>query len=66
MMTRPSLRDFVTTREEFDSRMGEVFSWIHKKMLSIRIGAEVPLKEAVKAHLLLESRKTIGKLLLIP
>jgi NADPH:quinone reductase-like Zn-dependent oxidoreductase len=35
-------------------------------MLKVRISETLPLKEANKAHQLLEGRKTTGKVLLIP
>jgi NADPH2:quinone reductase len=34
--------------------------------LDVRIGARLPLAEAAEAHRLLESRRTTGKLLLVP
>jgi NADPH2:quinone reductase len=64
-LTRPTLRDYVATREELVQRAGELFSWIEAGELSVRIGAEFPLAGAAEAHRALESRRTTGKLLLL-
>jgi NADPH2:quinone reductase len=65
-LTRPKLQDYVVSREELLRRGGEVMSWIQSGELSIRIGLEVPLAEAVRAHTELEARRTTGKVVLIP
>ena len=44
----------------------EIFRWIREGELKVHIHAEYPLAEAAKAHEAIESRGTIGKLLLIP
>ena len=64
--TRPSLNHYIASRDELLRRSSEVFGWIREKKLKLRIGAEFPLKEAAQAHRDLESRKTTGKVLLIP
>jgi len=63
-LTRPTLAHYVATREDLLWRAGELFQWIARKELSVRIGAEFPLKEAANAHRALEGRKTTGKVLL--
>lgn len=65
-LTRPSLSVYTASREELSRRSSEVFEWIREKKLKVRIGAEFPLKDAAQAHRDLESRKTTGKVLLIP
>lgn len=65
-LTRPTLKDYVVAREELEWRAGDLFGWLQDGTLSIRIGAAYPLGEAARAHEDLESRKTTGKLLLIP
>jgi NADPH:quinone reductase len=65
-LTRPSLGAYTTTRDELLWRAREVFASIQSGTLRLRIDREVPLREAAEAHRLLESRKTAGKLLLIP
>lgn len=65
-LTRPSLAHYTVTREELLWRAGEVFNGIRSGALRLRIDRDLPLSEAAEAHRLLESRQTIGKLLLIP
>tara|TARA_B100000029_G_scaffold502755_1_gene578545 strand:+ start:6864 stop:7829 length:966 start_codon:yes stop_codon:yes gene_type:complete len=65
-LTRPALGHYLKNRAELNWRTGDLFEWIKKDRLSIRIHEKIPLKDARKAHEDLESRKTSGKLLLIP
>ena len=63
-LTRPSLNAYIATREELLHRASELFSWIGRGELDVRIGAEFPLARADDAHRALEGRKTTGKVLL--
>ncbi len=65
-LTRPSLFHYVATRAELLERAGEVLGWIRDGRLQLRIGLELPLKDAAEAHRALEGRRTTGKVLLIP
>jgi NADPH2:quinone reductase len=65
-LTRPSLHHYIETRAELEARAAEVLGLIADQKLSIAIDSELPLAEVAKAHELLESRATSGKLLLIP
>jgi len=65
-LTRPSLMHYVLTREELLWRAGDVFAWLGSGKLKLRIEKTYPLANAAEAHRDLESRKTAGKLLLIP
>jgi NADPH2:quinone reductase len=65
-LTRPSLHNYTHDAKETRWRAGEVFEWIRSGTLRLRIDRELPLAQAAEAHRLLESRKTIGKLLLRP
>jgi NADPH2:quinone reductase len=65
-LTRPTLKSFVDTREELLMRAGAVLGAIVRGDLKLRIEAALPLEKAGEAHELLASRKTTGKLLLIP
>ena len=65
-LTRPTLFNYVASREELLSRTGDLFSWISSGQLKVRIGAEYPLAEAAQAHEALQGRRTTGKVLLIP
>ena len=65
-LTRPTLVDYIVTREELLSRTGELFGWIAAGRLSVRIGGTYPLADAARAHEDLAGRRTTGKLLLLP
>ena len=65
-LTRPGLGDYTVDRAELEQRAGEVLGWVADGRLKLHIGHELPLSEAAEAHRLLESRATVGKLLLIP
>eukprot|EP01114_Cavostelium_apophysatum_P011628 TRINITY_DN2597_c1_g2_i1.p1 TRINITY_DN2597_c1_g2~~TRINITY_DN2597_c1_g2_i1.p1 ORF type:complete len:352 (+),score=76.73 TRINITY_DN2597_c1_g2_i1:69-1058(+) len=65
-MTRASLGDYMTTPEEFEGRVTEVFQWLESGVLKPQIGLTLPLKDAAKAHTALEARQTTGKVLLKP
>jgi NADPH2:quinone reductase len=65
-LTRPSLGHYVLTREELLWRSDELFTAILDGSLKVRIDRTYPLADAAQAHQDLESRKTTGKLLLIP
>ncbi|HEX3550227.1 MAG TPA: quinone oxidoreductase [Candidatus Elarobacter sp.] len=65
-MTRPTLVHYIRTREEMLGRARDLFDAILGGKLHVRVGATYPLANAADAHRDLESRKTTGKLLLIP
>lgn len=65
-LTRPSLFHYIVTREELTSRAGEVLGWIREGKLKLRVGLELPLREAAEAHRALEAGRTTGKVLLLP
>jgi NADPH2:quinone reductase len=65
-VTRPSLGNYIATREELLARAESVFAMIAAGQLKLRIEHIYPLAEAQQAHRDLEGRKTTGKLLLIP
>ena len=53
-------------RELLRARSAQLFDWIAEGKLKVRIGGEYPLADAAQAHADMESRKTTGKLLLVP
>lgn len=63
---RPSLTDYVASRDDVQDRAGEIFRWIEAGELTVTIGASFPLHDAAEAHHQLASRTTIGKLILLP
>lgn len=65
-LTRPTLNDYVATRDELVRRSSELLGWVRDGSLKVRIGAEFPLVRAADAHRALASRKTTGKIVLVP
>jgi NADPH:quinone reductase len=65
-LTRPKLADYVASREELTWRAGEVFDAMRDGSLRITFGGRYPLADASRAHQDLQSRRTTGKLLLVP
>ncbi|GAB4006598.1 hypothetical protein GCM10029992_57870 [Glycomyces albus] len=65
-LTRPTLKDYMADREEYRSRAADVFGMIEDNNLHVRVHETFRLDEAVEAHQALESRKTTGKLILVP
>ena len=65
-LTRPTLFDYIVTREELLARAADLFSWLGSGSLNLRISQRIPLADAAEAHRLLEARLTTGKLLLKP
>jgi NADPH2:quinone reductase len=65
-LTRPTLTHYIATREDLRWRAGEVLAWVRDGSLKLRIDREFPLDKAADAQRALESRRTTGKLLLIP
>ena len=65
-LTRPRLYDYVATTDELRARATAVYAGVGDGSLPIRIGHRYPLAEARAAHEDLQSRRTTGKLLLLP
>ncbi len=65
-VTRPTLKDYVATREDLLARANDIFRWVADGSLNLRIAHTYPLASAAQAHRDLESRATTGKLLLLP
>ena len=64
-LTRPTLANYVATRDELLGRARDLFTWIAAGELQVRIGEEFPLAEASEAHRALEGRRTTGKVILL-
>jgi len=64
-LTRPKLDDHIHARAELESRSRELFSWIERGELKVRIGAEFPLDQVAEAHQRLQARQTTGKVILV-
>ena len=65
-LTRPTLGDYVATREELVARAKQVLGWIGAGKLAVRIYKTYALADAAAAHRDLEGRGTVGKLILLP
>jgi NADPH2:quinone reductase len=65
-LTRPSLFHYVAERAELLKRSGDLFDWLTSGQVKVHIDRKLPLAEAGEAHRLLASRKTAGKVVLIP
>jgi NADPH2:quinone reductase len=59
---------FTATRVPEVARVGveQVLSWIAGGRLRLHIGLRLPLAQAAEAHRRMETRETVGKILLIP
>ncbi len=65
-LTRPSLAHYTATRDELLQRASDVLEWVASGELRVHINSEMPLAQAPEAHRLLQSRGTMGKVLLRP
>ena len=65
-VTRPTLKDYIATRAELEERASAVFNWVLEGKLKVRCEHTYPLADAAQAQIDIASRKTTGKLLLIP
>lgn len=65
-VTRPTLFDFIDTRERLLAAANELFGVVSRGIVKIRINQRYPLKDAAQAHKDLEARKTTGSTILVP
>jgi NADPH2:quinone reductase len=65
-LTRPTLGHYLATREETLWRGNEVFDWMASGKLKVLIDKTFPLAEAGEAQSYLASRRSKGKILLVP
>jgi len=65
-LTRPSLHHYTHTREELLSHASDVLQWVGDGTIRLRIDQSFPLSRAAQAHEYLQSRRALGKILLIP
>jgi NADPH2:quinone reductase len=65
-LSRPSRPHFIRTHDEFAWRTGELLDRIGDGTIEVTVSARYPLKEVARAHRDLQSRKTIGSVVLIP
>ncbi|MDB5904838.1 MAG: Alcohol dehydrogenase, zinc-binding domain protein [Betaproteobacteria bacterium] len=65
-LTRPTLVNYTSTREELLTAARELFSVVKKGVVKIKVNQTYPLRNASQAHADLESRKTTGSTVLLP
>ena len=65
-LARPSLTHNVASHSDVVRRAGDLFNWIETGNLDVKIGKVFRLADAAQAHRELESRRSVGKILLIP
>jgi NADPH2:quinone reductase len=64
--TRPTTQHYFAKRADLVAAADATFDAIAKGILKVAIGAEFPLREAAAAHRALESRATVGSIVLVP
>ena len=65
-LTRPSLFNYITTREELTAGARELFAAVKARKVRVVIGQRYPLARAAEAHRDLEGRRTTGSTVLLP
>jgi NADPH2:quinone reductase len=65
-LTRPRLDVYIESRDELESRAGDVLGWIASGKLKLRVEHTYALADAPQAHIDLNGRKTTGKVVLLP
>ena len=65
-LARPSLTHNVASHADVLWRAGDLFNWLAQGNLKVTIGEIYRLSQAADAHRKLESRKSTGKILLVP
>jgi len=65
-LTRPSLFNYIVSREELALGARELFAAVRAGKLKVVIGQKYPLSRAADAHRDLEGRRTTGSTVLVP
>ena len=65
-MTYPIVMHHVRTRDRLIKYSTQLFDWVRAGKLTVKIGHRYPLADAAQAHSDIHSRRTTGKLLLLP
>lgn len=64
-LTRPTLFDYIVTRDEIDANAAELFDLVSRGVLHIPARQTFPLRDAAAAHRALEARETRGSTVLL-
>jgi NADPH2:quinone reductase len=65
-LTRPTLFNYIGTREELTAAARELFAAVRTRKVRVVIGQKYPLSRAADAHRDLEGRRTTGSTVLVP
>ena len=65
-VTRPTLFDYIATREELDHVSARLFDRMRRGIVRPHIGQRYALSDVAEAHQALEGRKTMGSTILVP
>jgi NADPH2:quinone reductase len=65
-LTRPTLFDYISRRNELDTAARELFELIGRGTIRIEIGRNYALQDVAQAHCDLEARQTVGSTVLLP
>lgn len=65
-LTRPTLFNYIATREALDAAARELFAAVKSRAVRVRIGQRYALTDAAQAHRDLEGRRTTGSTVLVP
>ena len=65
-ITYPSVVSAIRTNDQLLRYSAQLFDWVRSGRLKAQIGHRYPLAEAAQTHIDIESRRTSGKLLLLP
>ncbi len=63
-VSRPTLRTWIASREDLERTASDVFEVLLSGRVRVHIAARLPLAQAGEAHRLLESRRTMGAIVL--
>jgi NADPH2:quinone reductase len=65
-LTRPTLFNYISTREELTRAARELFAAVRSRKVRVVIGQQYPLVRAADAQRDLEGRRTTGSTVLVP
>jgi NADPH2:quinone reductase len=64
-LTRPTMYDYVATREELETAAKDLFDMVASGKVKIEVKQRFALKDAAEAHRALEARRTSGSTVLV-
>jgi NADPH2:quinone reductase len=65
-LTRPTLFHYIPTRSTLVRAASEMFELVARSVISVQVGQVYPLQDAARAHVDLETRRTVGATVLLP